>query len=147
MDVSRYARFAAAFVLIAVARTAVAQDVSEKDLIGRFDLAVPDVPAASVLGLSPDTIIRPSTGKDFAASLLNGVGQDGKLQAGIALDARPALYLAQENFTLGKYRDESVLLDKGTTFERYRMRPEAYWTKLRVSFATGRSEAGDGDAD
>lgn len=138
-----------AIVLAAVAGVAAvhADEPTEADLIGRFDLAVPDVPAANVLGLSPDTVIRPSTGRDFAAGLLNGVGTDGKLQAGIALDARPALFLAQENFTLSKYRDEKVVLDSGTTFERYKMKREAYWTKLRLSFATGRAEAQSGEAD
>jgi hypothetical protein len=124
-----------------------AQSVTEADLLGRFDLAVPDVPAASVLGMSPDTVIRPSSGKDFAASLLNGVGMDGKLQAGLAFDVRPALYLAQDSFTLSKYRDVTEVLGEGTVFERYKMRPNAYWTKLRASFATGRSESGTSEAN
>jgi hypothetical protein len=100
------------------------------------------------LGMSPDTVIRPTTGKDFAAGLLNGIGQDGKLQAGVALDVRPALFIAPEAFTLAKYRDmSSSRLDQGTQFERYKMRPGAYWTKLRASFATGRAEASTGEAD
>lgn len=130
------------------AAAALAADVTEADLLGHIDLAVPDVPAANVLGMSPDTVIRPTTGKDFAAGLLNGVGQDGKLQAGVALDIRPALFIAPGSFSLANYRDMTQApLNDGTPFERYRMKRGAYWTKLRTSFATGRTEAGGGDAD
>lgn len=137
----------ALLLTVSFSQTLLGQGVEEADLVGRIDLAVPDVPAASVLGLSADTVIRPSTGKDFVASLLNGVGRDGKLQAGLALDVRPALFVAQESFTLQKYRDAQQVLDEGSTFERYKMRPAAYWTKLRLSVATGRSEGDEEDAD
>src|SRR4051812_10026938 len=55
------------------------------------DLSVPDSPAFIALGLSPETVVRPTSPREFATSLLNGVGQDGHLQTGVAVDVVPYL--------------------------------------------------------
>ena len=47
--------------------------------------AVPESPALSFLGLSPGKVTRPTTPKDLAASLLNGVDSTGRMQSGIAV--------------------------------------------------------------
>ena len=49
--------------------------------------AVPESPALSFLGLSPGKVTRPTTPKDLAASLLNGVDSTGRMQSGVAVGA------------------------------------------------------------
>ncbi len=50
------------------------------------DWAVPESPTFTVLGLTPHTVTRPSHPHELATALLNGIDQNGNLQAGIALD-------------------------------------------------------------
>src|SRR5690606_35054097 len=47
-----------------------------------LDLAVPDSPALAILGLSPETVVRPGTPRDLATTVLNGVDRRGNLQSG-----------------------------------------------------------------
>jgi hypothetical protein len=69
-----------------------------------LDLSVPESPAFTVLGLTPQNVVRPTTPGEFAASLLNGVDANGNLQTGIALDTTPYLTLAGNQLTLSEYR-------------------------------------------
>ena len=68
------------------------------------DLAVPDSPAFTVLGLTPEEVARPTTGRALAAALLNGVDRRGVLQSGVAFDTLPYLALAGNLLTLDSYR-------------------------------------------
>lgn len=68
------------------------------------DLAVPESPAFTVLGLTPQTVVRPASPREFATSLLNGFDKDGNFQSGIALDTVPFLLFAGNNLTINEYR-------------------------------------------
>jgi hypothetical protein len=57
----------------------------------RADFFVPESPAFSVLGVTPDATIKPETTRDLAFSLLNGVDPSGNLQTGLAIDTSPYL--------------------------------------------------------
>jgi hypothetical protein len=72
------------------------------------DLTVPESPAFTALGLSPETIVRPTTPREFATALLNGVDRKGHLQTGVAVDAAPYLVFAGSGITLGAYRTSTV---------------------------------------
>jgi hypothetical protein len=72
------------------------------------DLPVPESPAFAALSLSPETIIRPSTPREFATSLLNGVDRNGHLQTGVAVDVAPYLVFEGSKITLGAYQASSV---------------------------------------
>ena len=72
-----------------------------------IDLAVPDSPAFTVLGLTPEEVARPTSARKLATSLLNGVDRNGILQTGVALDALPYLALAGHLLTLDDYRTPS----------------------------------------
>jgi len=72
------------------------------------DLSVPESPAFTTLGLSPETIVRPATPREFATSLLNGVDQNGHLQTGVAIDTAPYLVFAGSGVTLADYRASRV---------------------------------------
>jgi len=68
------------------------------------DLSVPESPAFTVLGLTPETVVRPNSPRQFATALLSGVDRNGNFQTGTALDTVPYLLLAGKNLTLGEYR-------------------------------------------
>jgi len=72
------------------------------------DLAVPESPAFTALGLNPETIVRPSTPREFATALLNGVDQHGNLQTGVAFDTVPYLVFVGSELTLRDYIDSNV---------------------------------------
>lgn len=54
-----------------------------------FDRAIGVVPAFAALDLSPETVSHPTTPRDFAAALLNGVDHNGAIQNGIAIETAP----------------------------------------------------------
>jgi hypothetical protein len=73
------------------------------------DLSVPESPAFTVLGLTPETVVRPSSPREFASALLSGVDRNGNFQSGTALDTVPYLLLAGKGLTLGAYRSNYKL--------------------------------------
>jgi hypothetical protein len=86
-----------------------------------IDLAVPESPAFTVLGLTPQTVTRPATPRALATSLLNGVDQNGNFQSGLAFDVAPYLVLAGAQLQLRDYQT------------KYGLR---LLTRLQTSFAT-----------
>lgn len=70
-----------------------------------LDLAVPESPAFDVLDVTPETVIRPASPKEFATSLLNGVDRQGHFQTGLAIDTVPYLITPlSNNVTLDMYQ-------------------------------------------
>ena len=69
------------------------------------DLSVPESPAFTVLGFTPNTVIRPASPKAFATSLLNGLDQNGNFQSGLAFDLTPFMLVNGENITIKDYND------------------------------------------
>src|SRR3989442_1377066 len=53
-----------------------------------IDLAIPESPAAAVLGLT-SPVSRPATPRELAVSLLNGTDAQGNPQNGLSLDLAP----------------------------------------------------------
>ena len=70
------------------------------------DLSVPESPAFAVLGLTPNTVLRPASPRDFASSLLNGLDQNGNFQSGIAIDTAPFMLFNGENITIRDYNEQ-----------------------------------------
>jgi hypothetical protein len=68
-----------------------------------IDLSVPESPAATVLNVTPNTIVRPGTPREFATSLLSGLDQNGNLQTGLAIDTAPFMLFNGANVTLQDY--------------------------------------------
>jgi hypothetical protein len=73
------------------------------------DLAVPSSPGFSVLGVSPETVERPASGRELAMSIVNNVDANGRPQPGLALDFSPLLTFAGSRYTIGEYRTGSAL--------------------------------------
>lgn len=109
-------------VLLSPCIPAAAQQ-SQADRIreGELDLSVPESPAFTVLGVSPETVIRPESPRTFASSLLNGVDQNGNFQTGVAIDTAPYMLFAGNKVTLKQYREHF---------------PTRMLARTQVSFAT-----------
>ena len=73
------------------------------------DMSVPASPAFTVLGVTPETVIRPTSPRAFATSLLNGVDPNGNFQSGLAMDFAPYLLIAGDDLTLFKYRHSPMI--------------------------------------
>lgn len=82
------------------------QDKAESNplALANVDLAVPESPAFTVLGLTPETVVRPNSPRQFATALLSGVDRNGNFQSGTALDTVPYLLLAGKELTLKRYQ-------------------------------------------
>jgi hypothetical protein len=102
------------------------------------DMSVPESPAFTVLGVTPETVIRPTSPRAFATSLLNGVDQNGNFQSGLAMDFVPYLLIAGDDLTLRKYQTKPVVrllsrtqfsfaTTKGATTEDKSMRLALGW--------------------
>jgi hypothetical protein len=79
-----------------------------KDLQASFsniDLSVPESPAFTVLGVTPNAVVRPGTPREFASSLLNGLDKNGNFQTGLAIDTAPFMLFNGQNITLQDYND------------------------------------------
>jgi hypothetical protein len=66
---------------------------------------VPESPAFTVLGVTPNAIARPGTPREFATSLLNGLDKNGNFQTGLAIDTAPYMLFNGQNVTLQDYND------------------------------------------
>jgi hypothetical protein len=69
-----------------------------------LDLSVPTSPAFTVLGITPETVIRPTSPRQFATALLNGADPNGNFQMGFALETAPYLLFAGNELALKQYR-------------------------------------------
>ncbi|HET8781839.1 MAG TPA: hypothetical protein VFM63_05455, partial [Pyrinomonadaceae bacterium] len=92
------------------------------------DLAVPDSPAFTVLGVTPENVTHPTTAREFATSLLNGVDERGNFQTGLALDFVPYLTFFGKDTSLFSYKHN---------------RMERFLARTQVSFATAKGVTED----
>ena len=84
------------------------RDARGSTALAAVDLSVPESPAFTVLGVTPQTVIRPTSPRAFATSLLNGVDTNGNFQSGLAMDFVPYLLLAGDELTLRKYQTQPI---------------------------------------
>lgn len=68
------------------------------------DISVPDSPAVTVLGVTPNQVIHPTTTSDFAVGLINAV-KSGKVEQGFAVDTSPYMLFSGDDLTLQEYRE------------------------------------------
>ncbi|HEU4796350.1 MAG TPA: hypothetical protein VFT02_12010 [Pyrinomonadaceae bacterium] len=94
----------------------------------QVDLSVPESPAFTVLGVTPETVTRPTTPREFATSFLNGVDQQGNFQTGLAMDFVPYLTFFGGQTSLSSYSKSRV---------------ERFLARTQVSFATTKGASDD----
>ena len=80
----------------------------ESIALADFALDVPDSPAFAVLGLIPETAVRPSNPQELIASVINGVDRNGNFQTGLAIDTAPYLLFFGPNVTLAEYQSSYI---------------------------------------
>lgn len=102
------------------------------DLTGYLDLAVAETPAFVALGVTPENVIRPGSGRELALGLLRGVDGNGNLQTGIAIETSPYLLARGRELTFNDYRNS---LSKRQL------------SRIKVSFATSSGQSDNDDAD
>lgn len=76
-----------------------------------FQTAVPESPAFTFLGATPNLVSRPSSVRDLGAALLTGVNPEGVMQQGFALDLTPWIYIPGYSIPLDDYA--SSVLQRG----------------------------------
>lgn len=94
----RHTVWLAAAVLCAVG-LARADDVGS----ARLDLVVPDVPAATTIGLAASKVQHPTTLKDFTLAALSGATENGKMASGFGIEVSPI------DLALGTRKDAPIL--------------------------------------
>lgn len=77
-----------------------------------IDLSVPESPAFTALGVTPETVVRPESPRAFATALLNGADPNGNLQTGLAVEMAPFLLFAGDDLTIDKYRKPGNYLER-----------------------------------
>ena len=117
-------------VLLAAA-PAIAQDTPATVKSAELDLSVPASPAFAMLGLTPETVLRPGNVRALAASVLNGVDPSGTLQSGVAIDVAPYFAAQGRHITLQEYLDKPAV---------------RFLSRLQVSAATAKAASGGDDA-
>lgn len=70
----------------------IAAQPTAMDFAGHIDLEVPQSAGFALLGVTPDKVIEPQSGRDFGAALLQGLDASGNFQSGFALETRPFLW-------------------------------------------------------
>ncbi|MBW2274167.1 MAG: hypothetical protein JRG96_12915 [Deltaproteobacteria bacterium] len=93
----------------------------------KLDLAVPESPGFTALGLTPENVQRPATIREFATGLLSGLDKNGNFQVGLAIDVAPYMMIRGDQLTIRKYRN--------STFHRYMAR-----TQLSLATTKGTSK-------
>jgi hypothetical protein len=73
--------------------------------VANLDLNTPESPAFAVLDLTPQTVLRPSSPKEFVTGLLNGLDKNGNFQTGLAIDTAPYLLFNGQNVNLDNYKN------------------------------------------
>jgi len=53
----------------------------------RDDISIPDSPTFTILSITPQNVTNPTTVRDLATALINGVDRNGNFQSGVAIDA------------------------------------------------------------
>lgn len=82
------------------------------------DLSVPESPGFTILGLTPQTVIRPATPREFATAIINSLDENGNFQSGVAIDTAPYLLFFGNNVTLGEYRGNFRSKDRTTIVKK-----------------------------
>ena len=101
--------------------------------------AVPESPALSFLGLSPGKVTRPTTPRDLAASLLNGVDSTGRMQSGVAIGATLWSIFPKISIPLSAYQSDwraFALANMQLSLATVRAAGDTGATNLAIGFRT-----------
>lgn len=105
---------------LAIAATATDSklEVTKDDLEGRLPLGTPSAAGFAILGVTPETVIDPETGRELLVELLQGLDKNGNPQSGFALESRPYLW----------FQDKYI--------EATPSHSRRFWSGFKLSFAS-----------
>src|SRR6266571_2396791 len=87
-----------------------AADSSKEDLQKTIEsIAVPQSPAFSVLGVTPEKVNTPGSLRELALGVLQGLDENGNFQSGLAIDINPFMLSQGETLSLNTYRNYNWL--------------------------------------
>jgi hypothetical protein len=126
----RHASLAIALLFVGAAMTPTrAEDPKPNTANGNMvDLLVPESPAFTALGLTPQSVTRPASPRELATTLLDGLDDSGNFQAGIALDTSPYLLLKGDELDIKEYQSNRL---------------KRLLARFQVSFATAKGTEDD----
>lgn len=135
----------AGLVLAATAALAQSNKLSVREAARTLDLSVPDSPAFTLLGISPETIARPTSFRSLSVSVLNSLDPDRDLALECSLSN---LLRGTQQMTLAQYRsDARARLLRNTQFTLAKARsaqpPGAPSTRLALGLHTLLTRDGD----
>lgn len=107
---------------------------------GQLDFSVPDSPAFTALGVTPQTVTRPATPRDFATSLLGGVDENGNLQTGVAIDTAPYMLFYGDKVHLVDYQGHKVDPQHPYNYARFSLLRNLARTEVSIGTTKGTTE-------
>lgn len=107
-------------------------EITATDLNGRADFSIPSSPAFTILGVTPDSVVHPSSYRSLAVSFLEGLDPTGNVQTGFAVDTKPYFLARGKNITLSDYRENPIVRQL---------------SRMQLSFATSSTDSNSLDAD
>lgn len=115
--------------------------LSTGNLIGKLDLTAPSNPLFTLMGSSPETVIKPAPGEKITASLLPGIADAlGNEQSGFAIELRPALFLAPEKYTKSELKGVATEGLSGSAERAARWKTASAWSPVTLHLAAINSE-------
>ena len=88
--------------------------LSKDDITEKLDLTAPANPLFTLMGSSPETVIKPTPGEKLTVSFLPElVDAFGNEQTGFAVEIRPSLFFLPKRFTISELGGVSVSGLKG----------------------------------
>lgn len=100
-------------------------DFKKDDFLGKLDLTVPDNALFTLMGSSPETVIKPKVGDSFSATLLpqalNALGEE---ETSLGIEINPGLLAMPERYKFsdfGKDTEEGRRLSRAATLSGFKL--------------------------
>lgn len=119
-------RAAARAALAALALLAAAPAAAQQNF------TIPETPAFAFLGANPASIARPTTARDLAVALANGIDSTGRVQQGVAVDLTPWLLWPQSVTNAAYRRRRGVFVLANTQLSVGTVRPQGDTSSMHV---------------
>lgn len=133
------------FIVLFLSSAAFAQERVQDVGKLRLDLAAPEVPAFTALDVSPSKVSRPTTIKDLAAALSSGIGADGRIHNGLALEIAPLDFLITDSASNYVYQESKDSKAVPKLLERSALKTPPLSTSLlrSIRISVGSNVAGE----
>lgn len=119
------------------------QCLKEVDLLGQLELETPENALFTLMGATPDTMLRPKVGDKLAISFLPDIANAlGSEQYSIGVNVNPGLWIMPDYYSPVDFKATSSDW-KGGSDRVEQFKNAAYWSRFNISFASAQT-TGDG---